>query len=199
MQRIFFKNKSLSTVIVHWSGSVSGYVFQIRMLIRIKQLKTGQDPHTCSLHSIRSVYPEIVNCNAGKVFQPCEHKLSLSYPPLWINIWTGSHTLYVHYTSYLLLVFLPYRQCYGFGSVFIWPPGSGSVIICVDHSIFKQKNKKNLYFYDFLLLFEIITLKSDVNVPSKSNKQKTLKKTYFCWHLVSLWRKKQDPEPDPEP
>ncbi len=98
---------------------------------------SGSIPHTCSLHSLISVYPQIVNYNAGKVFQPYEHKLSLSYPPLWINIWTGFHTLYVHYTSYLLGGF-PSLQAVLFDPyVFGLPdPGSGSVTTCTDSSFF---------------------------------------------------------------
>ncbi len=49
-------------------------------------------------------------------------------------------------------------------------PGSGYVIICTDPvpdlSVNKQKNLDLYYFFDFL------SLKTGVNVPSKSNKQK---------------------------
>ncbi len=53
----------------------------------------------------------------------------------------------------------------------------------------------NLQFFDF---FYFLSLKTDVNVPhSKSNKQtKYGKKLFFCWHLVSHWRKKQYPDPE---
>jgi len=60
------------------------------------------------------------------------------------------------------------------------PPGSGSVIICTDPdldqdtSINKQKSKKNLDFYHFFrLLIDFLSLKTDVTVPSKSNKRIT--------------------------
>ncbi len=124
--------------------------------------KTFPDPQTCSLHSLRSVYPEIVNYNAGKVFHPCEHKLSLSYPPLWINIWTGFHTLYVLYTTQVIYYWFSFPS----GSVVdpdpyvFGPTGSGSVIICTDSSLFvwilpptSKNNKKNLDFYCFLTSF----------------------------------------------
>ena len=44
--------------------------------------------------------------------------------------------------------------------------------------------RKTLILTVLLLLFYFLSLKNDVNVPSKSNKQKILK-TYgsFCWHL----------------
>ncbi len=49
--------------------------------------------------------------------------------------------------------------------------------------------------------FYFLSLKTvNLKLPSKSKKQKTLEKTYFfCWLLVSHWRKKQDPGPDPDP
>jgi hypothetical protein len=41
-----------------------------------------------------------------------------------------------------------------------------------DPSIITQKNcKKNLDSYYFVTLFDFLSLKNDVNVPSKSNKQ----------------------------
>jgi putative component of membrane protein insertase Oxa1/YidC/SpoIIIJ protein YidD len=33
------------------------------------------------------------------------------------------------------------------------------------------------------LLYDSLYLKNDVNVPSKSNKQKTWRNNIFCWHL----------------
>ncbi len=53
-----------------------------------------------------------------------------------------------------------------------------------DPSIIMQNSKKNLYSYYSVALFDFLSLKNDVNVPSKSNEQKTLcKKLVFCWHL----------------
>jgi hypothetical protein len=43
-----------------------------------------------------------------------------------------------------------------------------------DPSIIKQNSKKNLDSYYFVTLFDFISLKNDVNVASKSNKQKKL-------------------------
>jgi hypothetical protein len=43
--------------------------------------------------------------------------------------------------------------------------------------------EKNLDSYYFVALFDFLSLKNDVNVPSKSNKQKKLcQKLVFCWH-----------------
>jgi hypothetical protein len=43
---------------------------------------------------------------------------------------------------------------------------------------------KNLDSYYFVTLFDFLSLKNDVNVPSKSNKQKKwCKKLVFCWRL----------------
>ena len=41
-----------------------------------------------------------------------------------------------------------------------------------DPSIIMQNSKKNLDSYYFVTLFDFLSLKNDVNVPSKSNKQK---------------------------
>jgi hypothetical protein len=41
-------------------------------------------------------------------------------------------------------------------------------------SIIMQNSKKNLDSYYFVTLFDFLSLKNDVNVPSKSNKQKKL-------------------------
>ncbi len=43
-----------------------------------------------------------------------------------------------------------------------------------DPTIIMQKNKKNLKSYFFLTLFDILSLKNNVNVQLKSNKQKKL-------------------------
>jgi hypothetical protein len=49
---------------------------------------------------------------------------------------------------------------------------------------FTINNKKNLEFYYFVTFFDFLSLKNNVNVPSKSNKQKKLcQKLVFCWHL----------------
>ncbi len=42
------------------------------------------------------------------------------------------------------------------------------------------------------LIFDFLSLKNDVNVPSKRNKQKKIYYYYFlifCWHLKGQWRK----------
>ncbi len=43
-----------------------------------------------------------------------------------------------------------------------------------------KNSKKNLDSFYFVTLFDFLSLKNDVNVPSKSNKQQKL---VFCWHL----------------
>ncbi len=54
-----------------------------------------------------------------------------------------------------------------------------------DPSIIVQKQyKKNLDSYYFVTHFDFLSLKNDVNVASKSNKQKNcVKKFIFYWHL----------------
>jgi len=47
-----------------------------------------------------------------------------------------------------------------------------------------KNSKKNLDSYYFVTIFDFLSLKNDVNGPSKSNKQKKLcNKLVFCWHL----------------
>ncbi len=43
-----------------------------------------------------------------------------------------------------------------------------------DPSIIMQNSKKNHDFYYFETILDFLSLKNDVNVPSKSNKQKKL-------------------------
>jgi hypothetical protein len=61
---------------------------------------------------------------------------------------------------------------YGFGS-----PGSGFVIICTDPnpdpSITSKNSKKPLLMSVFVIFYDLLSLKNDVNVPSASNKKKT--------------------------
>jgi hypothetical protein len=43
-----------------------------------------------------------------------------------------------------------------------------------DPSIIMQKYEENLESYHFVTLFDFLSLKNNVNIPSKSNKQKKL-------------------------
>jgi hypothetical protein len=49
--------------------------------------------------------------------------------------------------------------------------------------------KKNLDLQFFFTFHDMLSIKTyvygTVNVPYESNTQKTLKNTYFCWHLES--------------
>jgi hypothetical protein len=63
--------------------------------------------------------------------------------------------------------------------------------------LIKQKSQTNLDFYCFVTFFYALSLKNDVNVPSKSNKQKM-----FCLKLVFFGVLKVNDEngrPDPDP
>ncbi len=67
-----------------------------------------------------------------------------------------------------------------------------------DPSIIKQNSKKNIGSYCFVTSFDFLSLKYDVNVPSKSNKQKTWRKKNLI--LLTSWRsptKIAGPNPDP--
>jgi hypothetical protein len=71
--------------------------------------------------------------------------------------------------------------------MFLGLPDSDPSLLCTDPdpSINKKKSKKNLNFYYFMTSFRLLSIKTDVNVPSKSNKENKLKKNNFCLHLVS--------------
>ena len=76
------------------------------------------------------------------------------------------------------------KQCcgFGFGSV-------GSICFWASWILSSIKNsKENLDSYFFVTPFDFLSLKNDVNVPSKSNKQKNFFKIVFCWCLKGQWR-----------
>jgi hypothetical protein len=52
-----------------------------------------------------------------------------------------------------------------------------------DPSIIMQNSKKNLDSYYFVTLFDFLSLKNYVNVPSKRDKKNCVKKLVYCWHL----------------
>jgi hypothetical protein len=54
------------------------------------------------------------------------------------------------------------------------PPGSGSTNQRYPSIIMLKNSKKNLDSFYFVTLFDFLSLKNDVNVPSKSNKEKKL-------------------------
>jgi hypothetical protein len=62
------------------------------------------------------------------------------------------------------------------------PLGSGSG--STGPSTIMQNGKKDLDSYYFVTIFDILSLKNDVKVPSKSNKQKICdKELVFCCYL----------------
>jgi hypothetical protein len=85
----------------------------------------------------------------------------------------------------------PFKKCCGFGS-----GSAGSVCFWASririHPSSSKKSKKNLVSTVLWLLYDFLSLKNDVNVPSISRKKK---KTYLCWFLENHWRKVQDPDP----
>jgi hypothetical protein len=90
-------------------------------------------------------------------------------------------------------------HCWGSGSVVFvcfGPSETGSVKVLygfgsgtLHQQAKKVRNPLISTIYDIFLTFYLCT----VNGSSKSKKQKTLKKKYFCLHLVCYCRKKQDP------
>ncbi len=68
------------------------------------------------------------------------------------------------------------------------PPASGSI----SQRYGSGSGTGTFYHY----LFDFLSLKNDVNVPSKSNMQKNFL-TKICWRLESQGWKQQDPDPDP--
>jgi hypothetical protein len=61
-----------------------------------------------------------------------------------------------------------------------------------DPYIIMQNSKNNLDSYYFVTLFDFLSLKNDVNVPSKSNKQKKLftKISFWLVHYLEGQRRK---------
>ncbi len=82
-------------------------------------------------------------------------------------------------------------QCCGSGSGSTGSPWASRILPSSCNN-----GKKNLDSYYFVTIFDFLSLKNDLNVPSISNEQKNvLKKLVFCWHLEGQWRKQQDPDP----
>ncbi len=72
------------------------------------------------------------------------------------------------------------------------PPGSGSVSQMYRSGSFHHQAKivrKTLIPTVLWFLFDFLSLKNYVNVPSKSNKQKNCYKLVFCWGLEGQGRK----------
>jgi len=64
------------------------------------------------------------------------------------------------------------------------PPGSVSGSTSQRYGSGSKNSKKNLDSYYFVTLFDFLSLKNDINVASKSNKQKNcVEKFVFYWHL----------------
>ncbi len=86
------------------------------------------------------------------------------------------------------------RQCCGsgFGSVIIF----SDLDLDPDPYINKQKARKTLIC--FLVVHFYVSMKTELNVPSKSNKQNIFEKNSFFISILSATeREKQDPDPDP--
>ncbi len=81
------------------------------------------------------------------------------------------------------------------------PPGSGSGSTSQRYGSgsFNHQAKivrKTLIYTVLWLFLDFRSYKNDVNVPSKSNKQKKMFRIVFCWLLEGQWRKEQDPDLD---
>ncbi len=106
--------------------------------------------------------------------------------------------------TFLFLVFQALRQRCGSGS----PSGSvGSICFWASRiriRIINQRYGSGSFYHHakivrktliptvLWLLNDLLSLKNDVNVPSKSNKQKN-----YCGRLEDHWKKQQDLDPDP--
>ncbi len=71
---------------------------------------------------------------------------------------------------------------FGFESYVFGPPGSGSeLFVWFLPSTSKKFGKRLISTVDFFM--KLLSLKTDVNVQTVSNKQKLRKKAYYFWHL----------------
>jgi hypothetical protein len=59
--------------------------------------------------------------------------------------------------------------------------------------------RKTLISIVLWLIYEILSLKNDVNVPSKSNKKKKLETFISFCRSDCHWRNEQDQEPETDP
>ncbi len=59
-----------------------------------------------------------------------------------------------------------------------------------------QKFRRPLFLLFFTSFFDLLSMKTNLNIPQKVGTV-ICKKTYIFWHLLSHWRKKQDPDPEP--
>ncbi len=87
--------------------------------------------------------------------------------------------------------FYAFRQCCGSGPTCFWASRIrihlSKVWIRIRILLSSCKNsKKNLDSYYFVTLFDCLSLKNEVNVPSKSNKQKKL--CFKISFLLASWR-----------
>ncbi len=68
-----------------------------------------------------------------------------------------------------------------------------------DPSIDKQKKlKKNLVSTNLRLLFDFLSMKTDINVPSRSNKQINFEEPYFLLAPYQPLAKKAGCRPNPD-
>ncbi len=84
------------------------------------------------------------------------------------------------------------------GSVCFWASWIRNLLVWIWIWINKKKWKKPHDFYCPATSYDFLSLKNDVNVPSKRNRHKKFDKLFFCL-LEGQWRKEQDPEPEPDP
>ncbi len=105
----------------------------------------------------------------------------------WVKVCTWSPTPKLWRFKTIYLTSVPDPDPHGFG-----PPVSGSISQRYGSRSFYQqsKNSKALILIVLWIPLDFLSLKNDVNVPSKSIKQKNfVKKLVFCWHLEGQWRK----------
>jgi hypothetical protein len=120
-------------------------------------------------------------CEGGRVHQMViqdllNKKISEAQCSGSVSFWASTSRIRIHNYSY------EFESGYGSGSESF------------------QKIEKTFISTVLWLLNDLLSLKTVVNVPTKSNTQKKLvKKLNFCWYLKSHWRKGQDPNPKPDP
>jgi hypothetical protein len=81
-------------------------------------------------------------------------------------------------------------------------PGSGSGSISQRYGSVSFYHQAKIVRKPWFLLFsDFLSLKNDVNVPSKSTviSRSIFLKLGFCWRLEGQCRKNQDPDPNPDP
>jgi hypothetical protein len=134
-------------------------------------LASNEDWNFTILKKHTYLYPRPLNWCQDACFLEASGELGVVQQVLWIRIYT-----YVFGSPGSISVSQRYES------------GTGSGSFHHQEKIVRME-RKTLIPSVLWLLYDFLSLKNYVNVPSKSNKHKTLCLIIFCWHLEGQGRK----------